>query len=169
MSELVLSVVCSTYSRSARLASLLQGIEAQTLDPAEYEVIIVNNGSQDDTARLLAEFGAHTKLNLRTVTLEPNRGAAGGRNAGWRSATAPIVAFTDDDCVPDAGWLRAGLAVMQSTGAAIVCGQTQPNPAQRSNEGPWSRTQTVNSAGDALLQHVQHLLPARRPRGCRWV
>ncbi|HUR77939.1 MAG TPA: glycosyltransferase [Acidimicrobiales bacterium] len=145
MPELAVSVVCSTYQRAARLRSLLEALEAQTLDKDLFEVVIVANGCTDDTAAVLDEFATHGSIDLRPVTLGVNRGASGGRNAGWRAARAPFVAFTDDDCAPSPEWLEAGLAAAAETGAAIVVGRTQPNPAQAQNEGVWSRTQTVTS------------------------
>ena len=46
---------------------------------------------------------------LRYLALDPARGPAAARNAGWRAAQGEIIAFTDDDCIPTPGWLRAGL------------------------------------------------------------
>src|SRR5205085_6868290 len=56
------------------------------------------------------------------------------RNAGWRAARAPIVAFTDDDCVPQPGWLAALASGM--TDADVVQGRTVLDEAQR--RGPFS-------------------------------
>lgn len=137
------SVVCSSYNRATRLRSLLAGLEAQTLDASRFEVVIVDNGSGDDTQATLREFAASTRLNLRVVTIEQNRGASGGRNAGWRAATADLVAFTDDDCVPAPTWLASGLAVFGDLRPAVLVGRTIPNPAQTHITGPFMRTQTV--------------------------
>jgi GT2 family glycosyltransferase len=144
VSTLDVSVVCSTYSRASRLESLLRALEGQTLPFDRFEVVIVNNGSTDETPEVLDKFVADSGLQLRPVTLTPNRGAAGGRNAGWRAARAPIVAFTDDDCVPAPDWLENGLAAVKASPPGIVVGRTQPNPAQRANHGAWSRTQIVD-------------------------
>src|SRR5213078_1928552 len=51
-------------------------------------------------------------------------GPAAARNVGWRRARAPVVAFTDDDCVPDPGWLAAGVGVLErDAGVAAVTGR----------------------------------------------
>jgi GT2 family glycosyltransferase len=155
------SVVCSTYQRSARVRLLLAALEGQTLDKDRFEVVIVNNGSTDDTAATLAEIARDTKLTLRPLTIEVNQGASGGRNAGWRAATAPLVAFTDDDCAPTPEWLAALLDAEKATGAGIVVGRTLPNPAQKQNEGIWSRTQTVNSKNGTTFFNTCNILYRR--------
>jgi cellulose synthase/poly-beta-1,6-N-acetylglucosamine synthase-like glycosyltransferase len=65
--------------------------------PSE-ELIVVDNGSTDDTAARAAAAGA-------TVLSEPRRGSFRARNRGWRAATSDVIAFTDVDCIPDPAWL----------------------------------------------------------------
>jgi GT2 family glycosyltransferase len=77
------------------------------------------------------------------VRIERNEGPAGGRNAAWREAAAPIVAFTDDDCIPSPRWLEAGLRGMDGA-ARIVVGKTMPDPAKNDLRGPFSLTMTVD-------------------------
>jgi GT2 family glycosyltransferase len=134
--------VCSTYSRADRLAGLLGALERQTFNPERFEVVIVDDASTDNTREVLAAFAARSPLQLRVVGLDQNRGRAGGRNAGWQAARAPIVAFTDDDCAPDPGWLQRGYDAL-SSGARIVVGRTEPNPAHADNRGAFSRTQKI--------------------------
>ena len=71
------------------------------------------------------------------------RGPAAARNTGWRAARAPLVAFTDDDCVPTPQWLQAGLEAGRPD--TIVQGVTQPDPYQPS--GLLTRTVQVDSLG----------------------
>jgi GT2 family glycosyltransferase len=136
------SVAVSTYQRAAALPRLVAALEAQTLGPEGFEVVICDNGSTDETARVLGELAARTPLRLRVVRVERNRGPAAGRNAAWRAARAPVVAFTDDDCLPTPRWLDAGLAAMGEA-RRIVVGRTLPNPEQLSRRGPFSLTVTV--------------------------
>jgi GT2 family glycosyltransferase len=139
------SVVCSTYQRASRLPPLLAALEQQTLGTDRFEVVIVDNGTTDDTAAVLERLASSTTLDLRVVRVDVNRGPARGRNAGWRAAQAPIIAFTDDDCVPAPGWLEAGLAAA-APGNVVVVGRTKPNPDQEGNRGPFSRTQDIRDA-----------------------
>ncbi len=134
------SVVVSTYERPQRLARLLAALRAQTLARAAYEVVVVDNGSGPSTAGVLEAELARGELPLRTVRHEVTRGPAGGRNGGWHAATAPLVAFTDDDCVPAPGWLAAGLAAAAEHPDAIVQGRTEPDPSELGPPALTSRT-----------------------------
>jgi len=60
--------------------------------------VVVDDGSTDGTEALLRD------VTWATVLRQPNAGAASARNRGWRQATAPVVAFLDDDCTPGPGW-----------------------------------------------------------------
>ncbi len=139
------SVVCSTFNRAGRLRSLLTALDKQTFNHDRFEVVIVDNGSGDDTSTVLDQLQDELGLQLRRIALATNRGASGGRNAGWRAATAPIVAFTDDDCVAHPEWLASGMVAMADPALAVVVGRTRPNPAQAANSGPFSRTQSVDA------------------------
>lgn len=122
------SVAISTYQRAHRLPALIGALEQQTLPLDQYEVVIADNGSTDDTHSVLADLAESTPLTLRVVRLGVNRGPAEGRNAAWRGALAPIVAFTDDDCLPQPEWLEHLLAAMDGD-RAVVVGRTVP-PAE---------------------------------------
>jgi glycosyltransferase involved in cell wall biosynthesis len=128
VSELAVSAVVSTYERPAHLAELLDALRAQTLPRECWEVIVVDNGSGPATAEVLAGERARGELPLTTIRHEATLGPAGGRNAGWRAARAPLVAFTDDDCLPAPGWLEAVLATSHRAPGAIVQGRTEPRP-----------------------------------------
>jgi glycosyltransferase involved in cell wall biosynthesis len=65
----------------------------------QVEVIVVDDGSTDDTAAVAESAGA-------TVIRQQNAGPAAARNRGWQSATGRFICFTDSDCIPTAGWLE---------------------------------------------------------------
>jgi GT2 family glycosyltransferase len=121
MSEV--AVVIPTYRRETRLRFALEALAAQTLDPARFEVIVVR--APDAQGPFAA---APAALRVRFLTA-PERGPAAQRNHGWRAATAPLVAFTDDDCRAAPGWLDALLAT--SDGRAMIQGRTLPDPDER--------------------------------------
>jgi len=122
------SVVVSTHNRARLLSALVSALEAQTLDAREFEVVVTDDGSTDDTAAVLADLQRRSPLAMTVLRNERNRGAAAGRNVAWRQARAPIIAFTDDDCRPQPKWLEAGLAAMEH--ARVVVGRTTPPPDQ---------------------------------------
>lgn len=119
------SVVVPTYQRAGYLPDLVAALEAQTLGPEHFEVVIVDNGSLDATIEVLGQLAAGSPLALRALRIEANHGPAAARNLGWRAAAAPVVAFLDDDCLPEPGWLEAGLgAITSDSRLGIVQGTT---------------------------------------------
>ncbi len=121
--EPLLSVVVPTRDRVGSLVRLLTALEAQSLPRATYEVVVVDDGSVDAAA--VAQAAARADRVLRH---ERSGGPATAREAGWRSAAAALVAFTDDDCRPEPGWLEALLAAHRAAPGAIVQGRTRPEP-----------------------------------------
>lgn len=132
-------VVVSAYNRSDLLPGLIQALQDQTVE--DFEAVLVDNGSADDTGARLRELTA-TDPRFRVLAVEDNRGPARARNLGWRTATAPLVAFTDDDCQPDPDWLAELVAAADD--ADIVQGRTLP-AAQPANSRPgwFDRTQRI--------------------------
>lgn len=95
-----LSVVMPTYNRSALLARALRGLLLEQTAPAsDYEVVVVDDGSTDVTAQVVAQVGAPEE-RLRYFRQE-NRGPAAARNLGVREAGGDIILFAGDDCLPD--------------------------------------------------------------------
>jgi glycosyltransferase involved in cell wall biosynthesis len=136
------SVVCATYRRPQALARLLAALAKQDLDEP-FEVIVSDDGSGDLTETRAIVAGS--PLDIRLLEHPTNRGPAAARNDGWQAARADVVAFTDDDCQPTPAWLRAGLLQVRK-GGVLVVGRVEPDPAQRANEGPWSRSLTIRDA-----------------------
>ena len=112
MNKPVISVVAATYKRPALLRDLLESLEAQTLSWDQFEVLIVDDESGPETVAVLEEFAAKGSLNLRWET-QKNAGPATARNRGVAMAAAPLIAFTDDDCVVCATWLEDYLSYMR--------------------------------------------------------
>jgi glycosyltransferase involved in cell wall biosynthesis len=133
-----LSVVVSTYRRSHYLPGLLRALEAQEA-ANRIEVIIVDNGSGDATWGVLTQFAQSTQLALCAARIEENHGPAPGRNTAVGLARAPLLAFTDDDCMPGPRWAAAMLDAF-TDGARVVQGRTETEAGPR---GPWDHTMTI--------------------------
>jgi GT2 family glycosyltransferase len=93
--SLMVSVVVPTCGRPELLSRCLAALERQSLGRERYEIIVIEDKKRE--------------------------GPAAARNRGWRAAAAPIVAFTDDDCIPDPDWLLNGVRAM--AGYDAVCGR----------------------------------------------
>jgi glycosyltransferase involved in cell wall biosynthesis len=134
--EPVISVVVPTHNRAHLLKRLLQAIESQER-VGSYEVLVVDDASSDNTWIELQRLAATARVCIVPLRLDRNSGPATARNVGWRAARAPLIAFTDDDCVPQPGWLAA--LVTGLAGADLVQGETQPVPEQNDGRGPFAR------------------------------
>jgi glycosyltransferase involved in cell wall biosynthesis len=145
-----IAVVAATFNRATRLERLLEGLRAQTLPASEFEVVIVDDASTDSTAEVLERAARAGDLALEVIRKPANEGRASARQSGWRATAAPLVAFTDDDCVPDPGWLEAGLAACEANPETIVQGRTEPDPAEVESLGPFSRTVRVEAYDPAF-------------------
>lgn len=94
-----LSVIVPTWNGRGFLDGCLASLEAQTARES-MEVIVVDNGSADDTREMVAE----RYPSVRVIALPENRGFAGGCNAGIRAAHAPLIALLNNDAETDARW-----------------------------------------------------------------
>jgi len=107
------SVVVPTYKRLELLHRCLTALVEQDIAPTAYEIIIVDDAVYAGTRQEVEAWAARLEedgYTLRYVPVTRTHGPAAARNVGWRVATGEIIAFTDDDCLPDVGWLRAGVA-----------------------------------------------------------
>jgi glycosyltransferase involved in cell wall biosynthesis len=96
----VVSVVLPTRGRARYLEVALDSLDSQDLEES-WELLVVDDRSQDGTADLLRRRG------VRSLRLEPPGGLNAARNAGVRSTSGDVIAFTDDDVRAPSGWLRA--------------------------------------------------------------
>ena len=94
-----LSIQLCTYNRAHLLGRVLEACFDQTLAPDEYEVVLVNDGSQDETPAVI-ERARRIATCRFTVVNQPNGGLANARNAGIARCTGERIAFIDDDVLP---------------------------------------------------------------------
>jgi GT2 family glycosyltransferase len=108
------SVVVCTYNGGRTLEQCLRSLQA--LDYPDYEVIVVDDGSTDDSQVILSRFP-----DVRAIH-QPNRGLGVARNVGLQAATGSLVAYTDADCFADPHWLAHLVNQFQRTDAVAVGG-----------------------------------------------
>ena len=140
------SVVIPTYRRADGLAALVAALEAQTLERDRFEVVMVDNASGDTTWETLDALRQQASFTLTLEQTAVNHGPAPARNLGWKMAAAPVVAFLDDDCLPDPGWLAAGLAAMEAEPeVGIVQGRVRfPDDFDPTVMGTWYHTMRLD-------------------------
>jgi hypothetical protein len=147
VSEPAIAVVVPSHERALRLRWLLNALEEQTLERSQFEVVVCHDSRGEDTDALLRTHPLAAAGTLRSTTLAPGRNPPGRqRNVAWRSARAPLIAFTDDDCRPPAEWLARALAAARANPGAIVQGSTRPDPDELSllHAAAHTRTQLID-------------------------
>jgi GT2 family glycosyltransferase len=129
-----ISVVIATYERRELLLRCVDALLAQTLPGAQFEIVIVDDGSSRETREqlmgdLFARRRGRRAPTLRFLWLPSNRGPAAARNWGILAAQGRVIAFTDDDTVPEADWLASGLAAIRNGADAVAGAVDVPLPA----------------------------------------
>jgi hypothetical protein len=132
-----IAVVIPTRGRESRLAFALDALAAQSFEAERFEVIVVRDGDARGRSRTRGPDG----LCVREVFGNGVTGPVAKRNLGWRASAAWLVAFTDDDCRPQADWLerladraeraRDESGRERSSDEFFLQGRTEPDPAER--------------------------------------
>jgi len=121
----VISVVIATYNRRSLLERTLGALEEQRVPRDGFEVIVADNGSTDDTSALLAVVQSRGRIDLRVVTVaEPGKSVA--LNVAMPQAKGDVLAFTDDDVVPEPEWLAAIERAFEAAEVDFVAGRILP-------------------------------------------
>lgn len=128
LEEPFVSVVVPVRNDAARLGRCLEALSRQDYPQAMYEVIVVDNGSTDAPAEVVARFPRARLLS------EPRPAADRARNVGIRDARGSVLAFTDSDCLPQADWLRRGVAAMaREPPPGLVAGRIEVTARDEAN------------------------------------
>lgn len=98
------SIVVCTRNRAALLPKVVAQLERQEYPLGEFEVVIVDNASTDNTQEMVQELARHASIPIRD-TYEPLPGVTAARNCGAANARYPYVAYLDDDCAIGSDWL----------------------------------------------------------------
>jgi glycosyltransferase involved in cell wall biosynthesis len=130
------SVIVPARNARLTLPRTLAALAAQEFEAGAYEVIVVDDGSTDDTAAV-----ARSAPGSVTVVEQPPRGPAAARNLGVEASAGSALAFCDADVFPTPGWLTAGVAALED--ADLVQGRVLPDPDAR--RGPFDRTIWITS------------------------
>ncbi|MBL7071374.1 MAG: glycosyltransferase [Candidatus Omnitrophica bacterium] len=110
MSIRISSIIC-TYNRQRYLRKAVQSLVEQTLPNEQYEIIVVDNGSSDDTKRVIKRLS--NIQNLRYI-YDPTLGLSQARNTGWINARGEYIAYLDDDAMAFPQWLEKILEVFEN-------------------------------------------------------
>ena len=101
------TVVVRTYNGATRLPAILERLQQQVrTEEIAWEVLVVDNNSQDETALVIADHADRWRSNSQIrYVFEPKQGAAYARDCGIAQAAAELVGFLDDDNLPEEDWV----------------------------------------------------------------
>ena len=115
-----ISIVIPVYNAQKKIGATLDALlHGQTVDKHLFEVIVVDNGSTDDSPQIAKAYPVIWRR-------ETTPGPAAARNTGIRSAQSALIAFTDSDCVPYPDWLEKLLGAESSSSADVFGGPLEP-------------------------------------------
>jgi glycosyltransferase involved in cell wall biosynthesis len=129
--NVALSVVIPTYNRRRRLARVFDALDRQVVGPRTFEVVVVDDGSTDDTAAWLA---AQSRSYELSAIRQANGGPARARNAGVEAARAPLILFLDDDVEPAPKLVEEHLRSHREEQRVVVMGPMSSLPHY---DQPW--------------------------------
>ncbi|MCM8823079.1 MAG: glycosyltransferase [Candidatus Omnitrophica bacterium] len=122
----LISVIIATYNRCQRLKGTLDSLLVQELNSSfDYEVIVVDNNSNDKTKEIFESYKEKFNGRLRYI-FEPIQGKPYALNTGIKEAKGEIIAFTDDDCIVDKRWVLNISNVFQNKLVDMVGGKVMP-------------------------------------------
>ena len=106
-----LTAIICTRNRASFLEKCLASLLCQTASAVDYEILVVDNGSTDNTADILSKFVDNS--HVRSL-YEPVAGLSRARNAGWKNARGALVGYIDDDATVDKNWVQSVLWVVDN-------------------------------------------------------
>lgn len=138
----MISVIIPTYNRASFIAEAIRSVLDQDYfsgaSPDSWELLIIDDGSEDETRALARSFGACVAYHF-----QEHRGVSAARNLGLRLARGPFIAFLDSDDLWKPGKIRAQMDFLASHPDALVC----------STEEIWIRNGRRHNPGKRHRKH----------------
>lgn len=141
MQKQISAVIC-TLNRSNYLQKAISSLADQDLKRDAYEIVVVDNGSTDNTRSIVEHFSPIG--NIRYL-YEPALGLSHARNRGWKEAAAPYVAYLDDDAIATPKWLGKILNVFETVKSKLGCVGGKVNPIWEGARPDWLGDEIVCS------------------------
>ena len=121
------TVAICTYNGRARIGDVIRALAVQTLPKGEWELVVVDNASKDDTHEVVSGLLGDLLPGNGRVVLEKKAGLSFARARAAEEARGPVLLFLDDDTVPAADWVECGIrAFGERPGAGVIGGKVKP-------------------------------------------
>lgn len=152
------SIVMPTYNRLASLQRVVAALEAQTVGPGAFELIVTSDGSTDGTDEYLRSV--QTSFRLHPI-FQTNQGPAAARNRGIEKACAPIIIFLDDDVAPAPQFISEHLIAHGEYGDQVVVLGPMLTPPE-TYLSPWVRWEQAKLIEQYRAMEMGHWEPEAR-------
>jgi glycosyltransferase involved in cell wall biosynthesis len=117
---LISAIVC-TYNRAKWLAGALDSLVQQSLDVRDYEILVVDNASTDETPAVVRALQEKHPGHAIISIYEPRQGLGYARNTGLEHARGKYVAYLDDDALANPDWLKHAVELFETVEPAPIC------------------------------------------------
>lgn len=115
-----ITVIVPVYNSQSTINKLMNALNKQTYPKKNIQIIFIDNGSTDNSVKLIKKFKQITLLSENRI-----QSSYVARNKGLAHAKGEIIAFTDSDCIPSKNWLESGLKYLKNQDADIVAGSVE--------------------------------------------
>jgi glycosyltransferase involved in cell wall biosynthesis len=132
--ELKISAVICTHNRSEYLKNAIQSLINQNIPKERYEIIVVDNRSDDNTKEIVEQF---SKDNTVRYLFEPDLGLCSARNTGWQNARGKYIAYLDDDAIAGPEWLGKIVEVFETVDPRPGCVGGKVDPVWEEKRPEW--------------------------------
>ncbi len=126
MDDIKISAIITTHNRDEYLKKALKGLSEQTLPRNQFEILVVDNASTDNTKQIVSDM--FSLLSNTQYIYESVLGLTHARNTGWMTARGRYIAFLDDDAIPSPQWLEKIVETFETVKPSPGCvgGKIQP-------------------------------------------
>ena len=112
------SVIVPVYNDAQRIWKCIESLLQQTYPRQKYEVIIIDNGSTDETRTVIQKYP------VKLLIEDKIQNSYAARNKGIKNACGEVIAFTDADCIPDSDWIEKGVTnLLRTPNCGLVGGE----------------------------------------------
>ncbi|MFN6945100.1 MAG: glycosyltransferase [Cytophagaceae bacterium] len=116
--EPFVSVIVPVYNDAGRIEKCIEALMNQTYPQNRYEILIVDNGSTDDTCSVIKKYP------VKLLAEKEKQSSYAARNKGIKNAMGEVIAFTDSDCIPASNWIEKGVKnLLQTHNCGLVAGR----------------------------------------------